>query len=159
VGARYAVFVWAAGLLDAHADLAIDAAAQLIKDLNRTTRAAGLPLAGRNGDLTANQVAPWQTGYPLPLRYARGFPEHDPYPRSAERMLARGAADARVWIPAFEPLPPPAAGVPTVALVRPGARFETPPDVGFAVATPGVEQAGQAFRCDNVVALPLRRLR
>ncbi|HEX7044940.1 MAG TPA: formylmethanofuran dehydrogenase, partial [Burkholderiales bacterium] len=77
----------------------------------------------------------------------------------AERMLARGAADALVWISAFEPLPPPAAGVPTVALVRPGARFETPPDVGFAVATPGVEQAGQAFRCDNVVALPLRRLR
>ncbi|HEX7044517.1 MAG TPA: formylmethanofuran dehydrogenase, partial [Burkholderiales bacterium] len=129
VGARYGVFVWAAGLLDAHADLAIDAAAALIKELNRTTRAAGLPLAGRNGDLTANQVALWQTGYPLPLRYARGFPEHDPYRDSAERMLARGAADALVWISAFEPLPPPAAGVPTVALVRPGARFETPPDV------------------------------
>ncbi|HEY8553096.1 MAG TPA: formylmethanofuran dehydrogenase [Burkholderiales bacterium] len=158
-GARYAVFVWAAGLLDAHGDLAIDAAAQLVKELNRTTRAAGLPLAGRNGDLTANQVALWQTGYPLPLRFARGFPEHDPYRDSAERLLARGAADALVWISAFEPLPPPAADIPTVALVRPGTQFAAPPAVGFPVATPGVDHAGHVFRCDNVVALPLRRLR
>lgn len=159
--ARYSVIVWAAGQLDfEHADLVIDAVAALIKELNQTTRSAGLPLGGRDGDLTVNQVATWQTGYPLPLSFARGFPDFDPHRYAGSRVLARRAADALLWISAFDAAhKPPAAGVPTVVLARAGTAFDAAPDVYIPVATPGVDHAGNIFRCDGVVALPLRALR
>ena len=35
----------------------------MIKDINdKGTRCSGLPLAGKDGDLTANQVCGWTTG-------------------------------------------------------------------------------------------------
>ncbi|MFL6649255.1 MAG: formylmethanofuran dehydrogenase subunit B [Sulfurifustaceae bacterium] len=159
--AHYSVIVWAAAQLDfPHADLTIAAAAALIKQLNRKTRCAGLPLGGRDGDLTANQVATWQTGYPLPVSFARGFPDYDPHRYAGSRVLGHGAADALLWISAFDDAPePPATGVPTVVLARAGATLERAPDVYIPVATPGVDHAGDIFRCDGVVALPLRALR
>jgi formylmethanofuran dehydrogenase subunit B len=160
--ARYGVIVWAAGQLDfPHADLTVESLAELIKDLNRTTRCAGLPLGGRDGDLTVNQVATWQTGYPLPLSFARGFPEHDPYRYDGERMLANGAADALLWVSTFDATTrqPPRTAIPTVVLARPGANLSTAPEVFIPVATPGLDHAGHIFRCDGVVVLPLRALR
>lgn len=159
--ARYAVIVWAAGQLGfPHADIAIEALAGLIEELNRVTRCAGLPLAGRDGDVSANQVATWQTGFPLPLSFARGYPEHDPYRFAGRRLLERGRVDALLWISAFDATQvPPGAPVPTVALGRPGMRLSSPAEAHIPVATPGRDHAGQIFRCDGVVALPLRALR
>lgn len=159
--ARYGVVVWAAPDLDfPHADLTVQTLAELIKDLNRVTRFAGLPLGGNDGDFTANGVEMWQTGFPFRTRFGAGGPDYDPHHHSTERLLSSGEADALLWVSSFdERRAPPAAGVPTVVLGRPGMCFEREPDVFIPVGVPGLDHAGHFFRTDKVVALPLRKLR
>ena len=158
--ARYGVLVWVATDLDyAHAELTIQAMSNLVSDLNEHTRFACLPISGSDGDMTANQVTVWQTGFPLRTGFGRGTPDYDPHHFSCERLLATGEADALLWISAFdaERLPPP-SNVSAIVLGRPGMKFEKPPAVYIPVATPGVHHAGHFFRGDNVVAVRLRKL-
>lgn len=159
--ARYGVVVWAAPDLDfPHAELTVQTLAELIKDLNRVTRFAGLPLGGNDGDFTANGVEMWQTGFPFRTRFGASGPDYDPYHHSTERLLATGEADALLWVSSFdERRGPPASAVPTVVLGRPGMRFEREPEVFIPVGVPGLDHAGHFFRTDKVVALPLRKLR
>ena len=159
--ARYAVIVWAAPDLDfPHAELTVAVLCELIKELNRTTRAAGLPLGGSDGDFTADGVELWQTGLPFRTNFAGGLPHYDPYRHSTERLLAEGEVDVLLWISAFdEERGPPPASVPTVVLGRPGMRCAREPQVFIPVGTPGVDHAGHLLRADKVVMLPLRQLR
>ena len=59
--AKYGVVTWAAGALAyAHAELTVQKLSEMIKDINNlNTRCSGLPLAGKEGDQTANQVCGW----------------------------------------------------------------------------------------------------
>jgi formylmethanofuran dehydrogenase subunit B len=159
--AKYGVIVWAASDLDhPHAELTVQGLVELVRALNRTTRFAGLPLGGSEGDLTAAQVHTWQTGFALPSSLAGGAPDYDPYHYSLEHVLARHEADALLWISSIgENHAPPPAAVPTIVLGRLGMAFAREPDVYIPVATPGVDHAGHFFRADQVVALPLRKLR
>ncbi len=145
---RYGLLVWAAAEFDfAGADLLVGQLQQLLVGLNRETRWAGLPLAGSGGDLTANAVAAWQTGFALPLDFAGGEVAHDPFADQSD-------ADLLLWLAALPGLPFPewARGVPTVALAAPGlapvgARIVLP------VAVPGVHAGGHLVRSDGVVTL------
>jgi formylmethanofuran dehydrogenase subunit B len=158
--AGYGVVAWAAADFDyPHAELTIQALCELIKDLNRTGRFSGLPLAGSDGDLTVDSVQLWQTGFAARTSFGAGHPEHDPYRYSTARALRQGA-DALVWISSFsETRGPPGTAIPTVVLARAGGTFEREPEVFIPVGTPGVDHAGTLFRADRVVALPLRQLR
>lgn len=155
--ARYGVLVWNAAELDfPHADLAIQSAVNLVKDLNQATRWSGLPLGGDDGGASAAQACTWQTGYPLRTAYEIAGPRYEPLLFDAERLLHTGEADALVWISAFDPeRTPPAADCPTVVLGRAGMRLERAPEVFIPVAVPGVQHAGFLHRMDAVVALPL----
>ena len=161
LAARYGVLAWAAADFDLpHAELAVLALCELVRDLNRTTRFSGLPLGGSDGDVTADAVHLWQTGFASRTGYGRGYPEYDPYHLSGTRLLARGEVDVLVWVSAFDPARgPPASAAPAVVLGRAGMIFEQEPAVFIPVGTPGVDHAGHLFRTDRVVALPLRRLR
>lgn len=159
--ARYSVITWAAGTLDfPHAELTVQNIAELVKTLNRKTRSSGLPLGGIEGEMNANQVSAWISGYPVRTSYARGYPEHDPYRFSTERQLTEGEADALLWISSFNPERiPPRSKLPTIVFGHPGMKLEQEPDVFIPVGTPGVDHRGIMFRSDNVVSLPLEQLR
>ncbi len=159
--AHYSVLTWAAGhLAFPHADLTVQQLCQAVVSLNQTTRAAALPLGGQDGDRTASQVFAWQTGYPTRVSYARGYPEYDPYHNGTARLLASGEADVLLWISTINAqLTPPDAAVPTVVVGRCGMRLDKEPDVFIPVGAPGIDHAGHMYRCDNVVSLPLRKLR
>ena len=158
--AKYGVLVWAAADLDfAHAELHIQAMCNLVADLNVHTRFAVLPLGGSDGDITANQVTLWQTGFPLRVGFGAGSLNYDPLHYSTERLLKQGEADALLWISAFDAeRRPPACNIPVVVFGRPGMRFSAPPAVYIPVAVPGIHHAGHFFRSDSVVALRLRKL-
>lgn len=159
--ARYPVVVWSAAALNfPHAELLIEMLTEMVKHLNQKGRAAGLPLGGRNGSTTAQNVTSWQTGYPLRVSFARGFPEYDPLRFSAKRLLAEREVDALLWIEAYDPenLPPP-GDLPKVVLGRSGMKFEKPPEVYIPIGTPGIDHAGHTFRMDGGIALRLRKLR
>lgn len=161
--AKYGVVTWAAGALGVnnHAELTVQTVSEMIKDINNSgTRCSGLPLAGKEGDLTANQACGWTTGYPARVRFTRGFPEYDPYLYDTKTMLTNGEADVLVWVQAFNTnAVPPVTDIPTIVIGRSGMLFEKDPDVFIPVGTPGIDHAGHAYRTDNVVAIRLLKLR
>lgn len=159
--ARYGVLAWAAvDFAFPHAELTVQALAELLKDLNRDGRWNGLPLGGSEGDITADMVLLWQTGFATRTSYGQGKPDHDPWHRAGERMLARGETDALLWISSFNPArTPPAGTTPRIVLGHPAMTFEQEPEVFIPVGIPGLDHAGHLFRSDRVVALALGRLR
>lgn len=156
--ARYGVLVWNAAELDfPHADLAIQAMVDLVKDLNQATRWSGLPLGGNDGDTSAAQVCTWQAGYPLRTAFEASGPHYQPLLFDTARLLETREVDALLWIAALDPeRVPPAAACPRIVLGRPDMVFADPPDVFIPVAVPGVHHAGFMHRMDGVVALPLQ---
>jgi formylmethanofuran dehydrogenase subunit B len=159
--ARYGVVVWAAPDLEfAHAELTLQALSRLLRTLNRDGRFAGLPLAGSNGDLSANAVHTWQTGVPFPASHGNGRVDFDPHRYDMQKVLARHEADCLVWISALSAdTPPPATDVPVIALARADMQLEREPAVFVPVATPGIDAAGHLLRTDKVVSLRLPQLR
>ncbi len=160
--ASYGVVTWAAGALAyRQAELTVQTLSEMIKDLNdQNTRCSGLPLAGKEGDQTANQVCGWTTGYPARTRFSQGYPEYDPFLNDTNVLLADGEADALVWVQAFNiNSVPPVTDLPTIVVGRSGMTFTKEPDVFIPVGTPGIDHAGHAYRMDNVVAIRLKKLR
>jgi len=160
--AQYGVVTWAAGALAyRQAELTVQTLSEMIKDLNdQNTRCSGLPLAGKEGDQTANQVCGWTTGYPARTRFSQGYPEYDPFLNDTNVLLADGEADALVWVQAFNiNSVPPVTDLPTIVVGRSGMTFTKEPDVFIPVGTPGIDHAGHAYRMDNVVAIRLKKLR
>ena len=151
---KYAVLTWIAKDLDfPHAELAIQQITQLVATLNHTTRAAGLPLGGSDGDTSSNNIHTWRNGVIL-----------DDAPAA---NIHASAGDAVVWINSFsaEKLPP-KNDVPTIflgnsnsVLGNANSVFATPPDVFIPVATPGLDCDGALFRVDGAVILPLKKVR
>lgn len=160
--ASYSVVTWAAGALAySQAELTVQTLSEMIKDINNlNTRSSGLPLGGKEGDQTANQVCGWTTGYPARTRFSSGFPEYDPYLNDTNFLLNNGEADALVWVQAFNAKAvPPVTDLPTIVVGRSGMTFAKEPDVFIPVGTPGIDHAGHAYRMDNVVAIRLKKLR
>jgi len=149
--AKYGVVVWAPPTLDVpHAELLVEQATGLVKDLNPTQRFAGLSLGGNEGAVTAAAVSTWQSGFPLRISYASGAPQFDPYRNSILRMLTAGEGDLLVWIASISPdLSPPDTDIPTIVLGTPGLKLPRQPEVFIPVRlfmpviTPGVSAAAR----------------
>jgi formylmethanofuran dehydrogenase subunit B len=158
--AKYGVVTWAAGAFDlAGAELLTQVLADLVRDVNQVTRCAALPLTGSDNVMGANQLCTWQSGVPLRTNFAGGAPAHDALLYGTARLLREREVDAMVWISTFRPLAPPVTDVPTIVLATSPVRFERQPKVHIPVGTPGIDHAGEIFRTDGVVALPLASLR
>jgi formylmethanofuran dehydrogenase subunit B len=158
--AKYGVMVWAPPNKDfPRGELMLQQMTELVKDLNKTTRVAGLPLGGNEGAVTAGAVSTWQSGFPLRMSYASGAPDYDPYRYAISRMLGDGEGDVLVWIASITPnVTPPKTDIPTIVLGTPGLKLAETPAVFIPVGTPGVDHAGRLVRCDSVVSLPLTDL-
>ena len=158
---KYGVIVWAPSeLVHSHAELTIQAISELIKYLNRKTRFAGFSLAGNDGGVSALNVCAWQSGYPIRVGFNKGYPEYDPYKYSTRNVLKTKEVDTLIWISSFgSDNTIPAANIPTIVLSSNGITHHKKPEVFIPVGTPGLDNTGQLFRTDNIVALPLKKLR
>jgi formylmethanofuran dehydrogenase subunit B len=161
--ARYAVVTWAAGELDfAHAELTVQGFVELVRDLNRTTRAAALPLAGTLADITVNQVCTWQTGYPLRSGRREDRLRYEPLLYRHQDLLAQDQCDLLLWVqalPAATPTMVPASTRPTIVLGHPGLACAREPEVFIPVGLPGIDHPGHWYRSDAVCPLPLGQVR
>jgi len=162
--ARYAVLVYEPGRLSAHGALIVEGIQRIVATLNRSTRAASLPLGGDDGAATVNQVFTWLSGLPLRSRAGPAGLEHEPLCFDAERLLADGAVDLLLWVSSFGPEPAlPPVDLPRIVLGHPRMRLPEhtmPPRelVFIPVSTPGIGSGGHLFRTDGSVLLPLRPL-
>ncbi len=159
--ASYGVIVWAPpSLTFPNADLTVQAISEFVKEINLTSRFAGLSLGGNDGATSAGAVCSWQSGFPLRVSYADGTPDYDPVRFSATKLLDAKEADLLLWLSSFSPdIPPPDTDIPTIFLAAPGFKSARTPKVYIPVGTPGVDHAGTMVRVDNVVSLPLKKLR
>lgn len=159
--AKYSVIVWSAAALDfPQAELAIQNIAGIVEKLNQTTRSAGLPLSGSDGDVGAYNTSAWISGYPFRSSYRRDHPDYDPYHYRTDTMLASNEADALLWISSFSPERlAPVSQVPTVVFGHPAMQIACEPEVYIPIAVPGIDCSGTQFRSDSSVALPLKKLR
>jgi formylmethanofuran dehydrogenase subunit B len=156
--AKYTVIVWSASALKIqHAELTIQSIIQLINKLNETSRAAGLPLNSGDGDTSVNNTSTWLRGYPTRTRFNNTVPEYDTYHYSTQKQLAN--CDALLWISTFNPYAAPDCKTPTIVIGHPDTSFTQMPDVFIPVGIPGFDHAGQMFRMDSSITLPLKKLR
>ena len=156
--AKYAVIAWSASALKVqHAELTIQSIIQLISKLNETSRAAGLPLNSGDGDTSVNNTSTWLSGYPTRSRFNNAVPEYDTYHYSTQKQLAE--CDTLLWVSTFNPYVAPECKAPTIAIGHPDTQFTQMPDVFIPVGIPGFDHAGQMFRMDSSITLPLKKLR
>ncbi|MFA5900249.1 MAG: formylmethanofuran dehydrogenase [Hyphomicrobium sp.] len=158
--ANYGVVVWSPPALSMpQADLTVHMMTEIVRELNVTTRFAGLSLGGNEGAPSAASTCTWQTGYPLRVSYANGKPEYDSHRFNIGRMIADEEGDLLLWVASIgTDIGLPQTKIPTIVLGTPGLRLAQPPSVFIPVGTPGVDTAGQMVRCDNVVSLPMQNL-
>jgi formylmethanofuran dehydrogenase subunit B len=159
--ATYGVIVWAPPCLEfPNADLTVQALSEFVKDINTTSRFAGLSLGGNEGLVSATSVCAWQSGFPLRVSFANGKPDYDSERYDMRRLLAAKESDLLVWLSSYTAdLSPPDTDVPMVVLGTPGLKLNRTPKVYIPVGTPGIDHAGIVIRVDTVVSLPLRKLR
>ena len=164
--AKYSVVTWVSSDLRVssdlsfnHAELTVQSITELVIKLNAKTRSSGLPLGGSEGDYSVNQASTWTSGYPTRNRFARKYPEYDPYQFSSEKMLANGEADVLLWISTLNPdKTPPASKAPSIVIGHANMNVKDA-DVFIPVGTPGIDHKGTMFRIDSSVSLPLSQLR
>ena len=143
ITAKYAVLAWVAKDLDFnHAELTIQNITETVAILNTTSRAAGLPLGGSDGDTTANNANTWLSGLAL---------NDDAFNDKAEHDLV-------IWVNSFSTdKASPATDKPLIVLGNLNSKIKS--DVFIPVATPGLDCKGTLFRVDSAVILPLKKVR
>ncbi len=141
----------------------IEAAIELVQDLNARTKFAMMPMRGHFNVCGANVVLTWQTGFPFGVDFSLGYPKYNPGETSIVDILTRHESDA-VLVVASDPV----AGFPKDAVEH---RVKNPlividphlnatslmADVVFPSAMVGIEIEGTAYRMDRV-PLPLKKV-
>jgi formylmethanofuran dehydrogenase subunit B len=127
--------------------------------LNSPTRGAVVTLRGGGNRVGADAVLTAQTGYPMAVDFARGYPRYVPHDTTAARA-ARGDIDAVLIVGAAAAIPGPvqqAIGSLPAIVIGPRATQTAWRDRGVAIdtAVAGIHESGTALRLDDV-PLPLR---
>lgn len=161
LNSSYTTVVWNTGLLNTEtAEQSVQALSMTLKTLMKTHRCVGLPLGGSKGEITASQVATWQTGVPLPISFTTGVPVHDPLLFNGATMLENNEADCLVWIATYSPDDtPPDTNIPTIVIGHPKMHLNKDTAVFIPIGIPGIDTRGLACRTDSVATLPLQKIR
>jgi formylmethanofuran dehydrogenase subunit B len=139
------------------------AAFLLVRDLNRTTKFALLPMRGHGNVTGVDGVMAWQTGYPFGVNFSRGYPRFNPGEYTVVDVLKRGEADAALVVAADPAASLPGAAsrrlgqIPVVALDTHESQTTRLAQVTFFTTTAGIGVGGTVYRMDNI-PLPLSRL-
>ncbi len=136
-----------------------DGVSSLISDLNQHSKSVMIGMRGHYNVTGFGQVATWETGFPMAIDFARGFPYYNPGETGANDVLVREEADSAI-ISAADPgahFPQKAvrhlAKIPVIQ-IDPYANPTTEiADVVIPAAVVGIEAEGTAYRMD---AIPLR---
>ena len=133
----------------------VSALIALAQALNTPTRAALSLLRAGGNRSGAESVLTAQTGYPVAVDFARGWPRYRPHDGTAAQLAARHEVDALILIGDADALTPDlsAALAPVPAVVigpRASATSRLRPRVAIDTGLAGVHDAGTAFRLDDV---------
>jgi formylmethanofuran dehydrogenase subunit B len=153
--AKFGVAVWAPRDLDA---LATEMLFGLIDDLNAHTRFAGVPLWRTERGPGVAQACGWLTGFPPPVGFGRGKPEHDAWRFDSERLVESGEADCVLWISVFSQLAPWEPQAPDVVIgfhrIRQDLAEVHRAHVYIGAGCPGIDHDGVLYDLDTGTIAP-----
>jgi formylmethanofuran dehydrogenase subunit B len=134
----------------------VDIAISLTQDLNKYTKFSIMAMRGHYNVAGADQVSAWECGFPYAVNFSRGFPRYNPGETTSTDLLARKEVDAALII-ASDPaahfpigMVRTLASIPMIAIdphVTPTTEIAS---VYIPGAIVGIEEAGGAYRMDNV---------
>ncbi len=164
--AKYAVVVTDAEspspLLTARADGLI----ALTQALNATTRGSLCTLRAGGNRNGADTTLTWQTGFPMAVDFAAGFPRYKPEHASLPRLM-HGAIDVALIVGAAAAIPRPVTdavrGVRTIVIGPRASESTIGTDISSSAritidtGVAGIHESGMTFRTDDL-PLPLRAL-
>jgi formylmethanofuran dehydrogenase subunit B len=153
VRAKYAVLVHdAEPTLEQRNPLRAEALIALTQALNGPARAALSSLRAGGNRSGAEVVLTSQTGYPIAVDYAHGYPRYAPGERGLDR-LGRGAFRAALVVgsPTFDDATTKALRRTATVVIGPRAsRTAFAPRVAIDTGVAGIHEAGTAYRMDDV---------
>jgi formylmethanofuran dehydrogenase subunit B len=141
----------------------VDVAISLIRDLNRRTKFAILPMRGHFNVTGANTVFTWQSGFPYSVDFSLGYPRYNPGETSVVDVLLRKESDAALVVASDPGSNFPRKAVehlvanPLIVIDPHMNATALLGDVVFPAAIVGIEKAGTAYRMDHV-PLPLKKV-
>ena len=140
-----------------------DGVSSLISDLNQHSKAVMIGMRGHYNVTGFGQVATWETGFPMAIDFARGFPYYNPGETGANDVLVREEPDAAIIAAADAGAHFPQKAVMHLAKIPviqidPYANPTTEiADVVIPAAVVGIEAEGTAYRMD-AVSLRMKKL-
>ncbi|MCQ1536598.1 formylmethanofuran dehydrogenase subunit B [Methanosarcina sp. KYL-1] len=140
-----------------------DGVSSLISDLNQHTKAVMIGMRGHYNVTGFGQVATWETGFPMAIDFARGYPYYNPGETGANDVLVREEADAAIIAAADAGAHFPQKAVRHLAKIPviqidPYANPTTEiADVIIPAAVVGIEAEGTAYRMD-AISLRMKKL-
>ncbi|HEU4564492.1 MAG TPA: hypothetical protein VFS05_07585 [Gemmatimonadaceae bacterium] len=166
-GARYLAIVYdaeraegagGAAPMDAMTGAREEGLVALAQALNDVTRCALSALRAGGNRVGAEVVLTWQTGFPMAVDFARGWPRYRPE-HPALAALAAGEVDAALLLGDARAMPRALAerlaGVPSVVVGPRASEAPVRPLVAVDTGVAGIHEGGSAVRMDDV-PLPLR---
>ena len=162
----YITFIWDPACYPEDADSIADVLLEIIRDLNKKTRAGILTLSGEEGSITMQSVMTWMTGMPLGSAFTTTGIKHEPNKFSAKKIIQQNTSDLVVWISCFSSVLPDYfddVKCPVIVFGHPEISKDLVKKnfvdfIFIPVATPGVDVEGHLIRCDGVVTVPLKKI-
>lgn len=160
LNSQYTTLIWSTSNFNVEsAEHTVQAITESIKTLMNKVHCVGLSLSGSKGEITANQVATWQTGVPLPVSFTNSTPVHNPVLFDGMKMLQNNETDCVLWLSSLSPDDiPPQSNASMIVLGHPNMNCDHA-DVFIPIGIPGIDHRGLASRTDSVATLPLQKLR
>lgn len=138
----------------------ISAISEYVVSINETSRAACLPLAGNDGDVSNIQTTGWLTGFPSRIKFTGNYFEYDRDLYHANSLIESNKIDLVIYVNSISNKKLVLNKKnKNIIIGHPTTKYNIQPDVFIPCGIPGIDYKGLIFRTDNVVTLPLEAIK
>ena len=159
---KYLSMLWSTSELIKYneCDQIIHTISEYIVSLNETSRAACLSMSGNDGDASSIQTTAWISGYPTRVKFTGNYFEFDKDAHNSEDLIENNNIDLVVYINAISDKKLILNKKhKNIIIGHPATKYNIEPDAFIPCGVPGIDYKGHIFRTDNVVSLPLSKIK
>jgi len=159
---KYLVASWTTSDFDKchDPDYIISSISDFILSMNKTSRAACMPIAGSLADATSSQTMSWITGFPSRVKFNGKSFFHDRNICNSEEIISNRNTDLAIHISTVNHNKVILNDkVKNIFIGHINSTFNIRPDIFIPVGNPGIDHQGIMFRTDNVVSVLLDKIR
>ena len=159
---KYLVASWTTSDFDKcnDPDYIISSISDFILLLNKTSRAACMPIAGSLADATSSQTMSWITGFPSRVKFNGKSFFHDRNICNSQEIISNQNTDLAIHISTVNHNKVTLNGkIKNIFIGHINSTFNIKPDIFIPVGNPGIDHRGIMFRTDNVVSVLLDKIR